>query len=113
MESTRVTPFEDTESAHEYLTLLRRAVLDSRDTIEADLHEQNTCGLPRRVEAFRLVIYKIYKLDRPEEHVKICRRLLNDLRSMRRLLENEKQPRSITVETVIVTEASSKRWGLS
>ena len=42
----------------------------------------------RRLEALRLVSFK---LDKLEQHVKSGRRLLNDLRTLRRLLLDERE----------------------
>ena len=91
-----ITPFEDIESAYEYLSLLREAVLESRNTVQADIDAQQEGSWPRRIAALRLVLYK---LDKVEEHVKASSRLLNDLRSLRRLLQDERHARSVTADT--------------
>jgi len=80
------TPFDNIESAHEYLGLLVKAVEEAKQTAETDLPESGAKS-SRRLDAMRLVIYK---LDKLEQHMKIGRRLLNDLRTLRRLLLEER-----------------------
>jgi len=96
MADKSITPFEDIESAYEYLTLLGEAVLESRVSVRADIDLQPENSGPRRIEALRLVLYKLQKL---QEHLKTSRRLLNDLRSLRRLLQDERHLRSSTIDT--------------
>lgn len=81
------TPFESIESAHEFLKLLVETVNDARRDVELDLQSGANDKLSRRVEALRLVAYKLEKL---EHHVKTSGRLLNDLRMLRRVLLEEK-----------------------
>jgi hypothetical protein len=77
------TPFESIEGAQEYLRLLSVAVLETRQQVEADALVQPVLEPQRRVEALRLVLYKLEQL---EKHVRTSRRILNDLRTLRRLL---------------------------
>ncbi|PYX97917.1 MAG: hypothetical protein DMG71_01735, partial [Acidobacteria bacterium] len=77
------TPFESIESAHEFLKLLVETVNDTRRDVELDLQSGDNDKLSRRVEALRLVAYKLEKL---EHHVKASGRLLNDLRMLQRVL---------------------------
>lgn len=81
------TPFDSVEGAHEYLSLLAQAIQDARDEIEADIHAAEDPKFPRRLEALRLVAFKLEKL---EQNVKTSCRLLNDLRTLRRLLLDER-----------------------
>jgi hypothetical protein len=80
------TPFDNIESAHEYLGLLVKAVEEARQTAEGDLVEAGATSA-RHLDAVRLAVYKLEKL---EQHMKISRRLLNDLRTLRRLLLEER-----------------------
>lgn len=81
------TPFDSIEGAHEYLVLLREAVEEAKANAETDiLAVTNPDGL-RHLDALRLVTYKLEKLD---QHVKASCRLLNDLRTLRRLLLDER-----------------------
>jgi chromosome segregation ATPase len=82
------TPFESIEGAQEYLRLLAHAVNKTRQEVESDIvaHPEQE---QRRLEALRIVAYKLEKL---EQHMKNSRRILNDLRSLRRLLFEERRP---------------------
>lgn len=84
------TPFESIEGAQEYLKLLAAAVLEARQEVEADVSAHSPSEFQRRLEALRLVLYKLEQL---EKHVKTSHRLLNDLRSLRRLLLDERSIR--------------------
>ena len=75
--------FECIEAAQEYLRLLCAAVLEARQDVEADVRAQAGSEPQRRLEALRLVLYKLEDL---EKHVKTSHRILNDLRTLRRLL---------------------------
>ncbi len=87
MNDRSATPFDSVEGAHEYLSLLSEAILDARHEIEADIRAVEDPKFPRRIEALRLVSFKLEKL---EQHIKNSCRLLNDLRTLRRLLLDER-----------------------
>ena len=80
---TSPTAFDTIESAQEFLSLLREAVDEAKQTAEADVTQ--TEG--RNLDALRIVLYKLEKL---EQHLKVSGRLLNDLRTLRRLLLEER-----------------------
>lgn len=80
------TPFDSIESAHEYLGLLVKAVEEAKQSAEGDLAAAGPASA-RHLDAIRLAVYKLEKL---EQHIKIGRRLLNDLRTLRRLLLEER-----------------------
>jgi hypothetical protein len=82
------TPFDSIENAQDYLHLLLEAISDARKDIAADLQATEQAGLERRVEALRLVQYKMDKL---EQHLRSSNRVLNDLRTLRRLLLEERK----------------------
>ena len=77
------TPFDSIESAHEYVSLLSTQV----GVVEHDIADEITLaaneGAVRRVDALRLVDYKVKQL---EQHLIASSRILNDLRALRRLL---------------------------
>ena len=81
------SPFETIESAHEYVTLLREQVQEVKTGIVEDLASAQREGAARRVDALRLVDYK---LDQLASHLAATKRLLNDLRALRRLLLGER-----------------------
>jgi hypothetical protein len=76
-------PFDSIESAQEYLKLLTDAVGDAKRAVTTDVVDPANPARDRRVEALHLVVYKLEKL---EQHVTAGRRILNDLRTLRRLL---------------------------
>jgi len=80
---TSQTAFDTIESAQEFLALLREAVDESKLTTESDIKQEEV----RNLDALRLVLYKLEKL---EQHLKVTGRLLNDLRTLRRLLLEER-----------------------
>jgi hypothetical protein len=83
------TPFDSIESAQEYLALLAEVIAETRLEVEEDFVRLTDPAFARRQDAMRIVGYK---LERLESHVAISRRLLNDLRSLRRLLLAERRP---------------------
>ena len=80
------TPFDSVESAHEYVRLLADALLEAKKDLDADVAAAEVKP-DRRLEALRLVQYKLVKLD---SHLQSSSRLLNDLRTLRRLLLEER-----------------------
>jgi hypothetical protein len=87
LERQSISPFESIENAQEYLVLLAEEVLESRQAIQADLDSQQGSEATRHMEALRLILYNLERLG---QHLKISRRLLNDLRTLRRLLHQER-----------------------
>lgn len=87
--STKTTdsPFPTLESAQEYIGLLRTAVDDALADIHEDIDAVGAEHADRRLEALHLVNYK---LNRLQNHVTATGRLLNDLRTLRRLLLGER-----------------------
>ena len=83
-------PFDTVEGAHEYVQLLAEAVAEAKATVTDDIAAARAQGASRRVDALQLVAFKLQKL---QAHVTSSRRLLNDLRTLRRLLLEERQPR--------------------
>lgn len=83
---TSQTAFDTIESAQEFLALLREAVEEAKQTSEADILEAGL-NQRRQLDAVRLVLYKLNTL---EQHLKVSARLLNDLRTLRRLLLEER-----------------------
>ncbi|MGB6387388.1 MAG: hypothetical protein WBD25_01880 [Terriglobales bacterium] len=93
MKTLLQTPFDSVENAHEYVRLLGEAIAEAKNEIAADL----VAAKPdRRVEALRVVQFK---LDKLEQHLKTSSRLLNDLRTLRRLLLEERpEPATVSPE---------------
>lgn len=80
-------PFESIESAHEYVGLLRDAVNEAQSAINEDIESLGNNGA-RRLQALQLVTYKLSRLD---QHLKSTRLIMNDLRSLRKLLLDERE----------------------
>lgn len=80
-------PFESIESAHDFLGLFCDAVVEAKQAIDANLQAESNADTPRRMDALRLALYKLEKL---EFYFHKSVRILNDLRSLRRLLFEER-----------------------
>ena len=80
------TPFDSIGSAHEYVGLLRDQVAVVRTSLAKDLADAEQAAASRRLEALRLVDYKLSQLH---EHMASSSRILNDLHALRRLLLGE------------------------
>ncbi len=87
MKTPLQTPFDTVENAHQYVQLLVEALAEAKSEIAADLDIAVSAQPDRRVEALRVVQFK---LDKLEQHLKTSSRLLNDLRTLRRLLFDER-----------------------
>jgi hypothetical protein len=85
------TPFDSIEGAQEYLKLLSQTVLEAKHAVQADL---NGGADAKQLEALRLVFYNLEKLS---QHLKAGSRILNDLRTLRRLLFRERRPKTTPV----------------
>ena len=66
------TPFDSIEGSLEYVGLLREAVQEAKDSVAEEAARAGSEGAVRRLEALRLVTYK---LDRLCGHVDATRRL--------------------------------------
>ena len=81
------TPFDNIESSHEYVSLLAEAIREALAEVEADIARAGTDGANRRKEALQLVHFNLTKLN---GNMTNSRRILNDLRTLRRLLLDER-----------------------
>jgi hypothetical protein len=89
-------PFQSIDSAHEYMTLLANTALEAMVELRHDRNQALRDGQARTAQAIDLAIFKLTVLN--------ClifksRRALNDLRTLRRLILNER----LTPEDVIAT----------
>lgn len=87
MSSPLQTPFDTVENAQQYVRLLVEAIAEAKSEIAADLSALAQDRSDRRVQALQIVQFK---LDKLEKHLQISSRLLNDLRTLRRLLLDER-----------------------
>src|ERR1700733_5521327 len=83
------TPFDNIEGSSEYVALLAEALEEARRDVEAEVAAADRDGAGRRKQALLLVSYNLAKLNL---HITTSRRILNDLRSLRRLLLAERNP---------------------
>ena len=82
------TPFDSIESSHQYVALLTQAIEEARRDVECDIALATADRAKRRRDALQLVLYNLSKL---ESHMSASRRILNDLRTLRRLLLEERE----------------------
>jgi hypothetical protein len=81
------TPFDSIEGAQEYIALLAAVLEEADRDVHDDIALADGAGAERRLAALRLVAYKLTQL---REHLGADRRILNDLRILRRLLLAER-----------------------
>jgi hypothetical protein len=84
----RETPFDNIESSHEYVGMLAEAVEEAVASIDEEIAAAAAEGAQRREEALKLVAFKLAKL---RDNMTQSRRILNDLRTLRRLLLAERR----------------------
>jgi uncharacterized protein YicC (UPF0701 family) len=82
------TPFGDIESALDYTNLLLETVREAQAQVEEEIARATEPQLARRKDALQLVSHK---LDRLSSHIATSRHILNDLRTLRRLLFEERK----------------------
>jgi hypothetical protein len=82
------TPFDNIESALEYVSHLKEACRDAREQVSIEIARMTEPQLARKKEAFQLVNYK---LERLSSHVGKSEQLLKDLRKLRRLILEERK----------------------
>jgi len=79
--------FDSIESAHEFVGLLAEAVAMAKQELDEDVQRESNTKFPRRLQALRVALYNVDKL---ELHMRKSRTILNDLRTLRRLLFEER-----------------------
>jgi len=82
------TPFDNIESAQQFVELLIEAIEESKRDVDADIAQAENNRLERQKQALQLVSKKLSKLS---QYMTTSRRILNDLRILRRLLLEERQ----------------------
>ena len=88
--------FESIESAYEYIKLLAEVASDAKKDLDTDISAEEHSPFPRQLDAMRLASYNLEKLHL---HVSTTSRILNDLRSIRRLLLHERKAEMLTSTT--------------
>ena len=82
------TPFDNIESALEYVDQLLGATREAQNEIEMEMVRAANPEMARRKQALQIVNFKLVKLS---THIVASRRILNDLRMLRRLLLEERK----------------------
>jgi len=83
----RQQPFDSIESAYDFFRLLSEAVAEAKRELDGQIQRESSSESSRRLDALRIAYYSVEKL---ELHTNCSRRILNDLRSLRRLLFEER-----------------------
>jgi hypothetical protein len=81
------TPFDTIEGSHEYVAMLAEALDEARRDVEVEIALAERDGAERRKQALLLIAFNLAKLNL---HITTSRRILNDLRTLRRLLLAER-----------------------
>jgi len=98
-------PFDSVESFHEFVTLLAQVVVETKREIEKDVQREMSLNLPRRLKALQIIQYKLRTL---ESHLENVRRILNDLRSLRRLLFGKRTDGGVAVPWTSIDVAKAE-----
>ena len=87
------TPFDSIEGSHRYIAMLAEAIEEAQSDIDSEISILVAEHANRRTEALQLVAFNLIKLN---SHIAASSRILNDLRTLQRLLleEPEVQVRS-------------------
>lgn len=88
MSYRRETPFDSIESAEQFVELLIEAIKESRRDVDAEIALAETKRSGRSKKALQLVSGNLAKLS---QHMTTSRRILNHLKTLRRLLLQERQ----------------------
>jgi hypothetical protein len=89
-------PFDTIEGAHEYMNILASTALEVTSALNRDHDIALRAGDTRRAQAIDLAMFKLKMLNC---YVFKSRRMLNDLRILRRLILNER----LSVESLSAT----------
>lgn len=87
MNHRNASPFESIENAQQYIRLLLETVKEAKRDIDDEISLATLQMSHRRAEALCVVEYNLEKLQR---HLSASGRALSDLRSLRRLLHDER-----------------------
>jgi len=83
------TPFDSIEGSYQYVEMLSEAIAEARRDVEDEVALAEKENADRRKQGLLLVSYNLTKL---EGHMTTSRRILNDLRTLRRVLLAERKP---------------------
>jgi hypothetical protein len=89
MDAKQARPFDSIESAHEFVAFLAGRVEEAIKEVQGHSDQAKAEGNERRIEALAVALLKMNQLS---THLQKSRRILNDLRTLRRLLFQERVP---------------------
>jgi formiminotetrahydrofolate cyclodeaminase len=81
------TPFDNIESAQQFVELLIEAIEESRRDVDADIARADSNRSERKKQALQLVSNTLSKLS---DHMTTSRRILKDLKTLHRMLQEER-----------------------
>src|SRR5450432_2622183 len=81
------TPFDSIEGSHRYVAMLSEAIQEAQREVDSEIEIAVTERAARRKEALQIVALNLNKLS---SHMIASRRILNDLRTLQRLLLEER-----------------------
>jgi hypothetical protein len=87
MDAKQARPFDSIESAHEFVDFLAVRVEEAIKEVQGHSDQAKAERNERRVEALAVALLKMNQLS---THMQKSRRILNDLRTLRRLLFQER-----------------------
>jgi len=82
------TPFDTIEGSYQYVDMLSEAIVEAKRDVEEEVALAEKENADRRKQGLLLVSYNLAKL---EGHMTTSRRILNDLRTLRRVLMSERE----------------------
>ena len=82
-------PFDSIESAYDFMSVLGETILDAMKDLNREEQRALKDGADRRAQAIELARFKLKTLGC---YVHKSRRALNDLRTLKRLIMEERQP---------------------
>lgn len=94
LSSESENPFSTIESAQDFVKLLTKAIREAKQELAALAERETASEASRRLDALRISLYSVTKL---EVHMHHSSRILNDLRTLRRLLLAERETASSTL----------------
>ncbi len=103
MDTGRV--FDSIESAQGFVGLLSETVSEAKKDVDAEVEKALDSQSGRRLQALRMVSYNLEKLA---VHMKKSCRILNDLRSLRRLLFEERAWAKKPAKTAAIAAVAPK-----
>ena len=96
MSTESETPFDSIEGSYQYVDMLAEAIEEARREVEEEVALAEQENADRRKQGLLLVSYNLAKL---EGHITTSRRILNDLRTLRRVLMSERKSKKTAVST--------------